>query len=138
MRPGTISSSTSREAAAGSETHAKRPTTSARGVPHIAPLPTSWRQHLFLGAAFVLLLESALEEIYFRGFLLPRMGYAGRSAVPLHSLLFALYHLWMPWRIVALAVAMRRFRIRILLGDRVRVEMSPYDLTRGRVSYRYR
>lgn len=33
---------------------------------------------------------------------------------------------------------MRRFRIRIILGDRVRVEMSPYDLTRGRVSYRYR
>jgi translation initiation factor IF-1 len=33
---------------------------------------------------------------------------------------------------------MRRFRIRILLGDRVRVAMSPYDLTRGRVSYRYR
>ena len=33
---------------------------------------------------------------------------------------------------------MRRFRIRILLGDRVRVEMSPYDLSRGRVSYRYR
>ena len=29
-------------------------------------------------------------------------------------------------------------RIRILLGDRVRVEMSPYDLTRGRISYRYR
>jgi translation initiation factor IF-1 len=33
---------------------------------------------------------------------------------------------------------MRRFRIRILLGDRVKVEMSPYDLARGRVSYRYR
>jgi translation initiation factor IF-1 len=33
---------------------------------------------------------------------------------------------------------MRRFRIRILLGDRVQVQMSPYDLTRGRVSYRYR
>ena len=33
---------------------------------------------------------------------------------------------------------MRRFRIRILLGDRVKVEMSPYDLSRGRVSYRYR
>jgi len=32
----------------------------------------------------------------------------------------------------------RRFRIRILLGDRVKVEMSPYDLSRGRVSYRYR
>jgi translation initiation factor IF-1 len=33
---------------------------------------------------------------------------------------------------------LRRFRIRVLLGDRVRVEMSPYDLARGRVSYRYR
>jgi len=33
---------------------------------------------------------------------------------------------------------MRKSRIRILLGDRVRVEMSPYDLTRGRISYRYR
>jgi len=28
--------------------------------------------------------------------------------------------------------------IRILPGDRVRVELSPYDLTRGRVVYRYR
>ena len=33
---------------------------------------------------------------------------------------------------------LRRFRIRILLGDRVKVEMSPYDLSRGRVAYRYR
>jgi translation initiation factor IF-1 len=30
---------------------------------------------------------------------------------------------------------MHRFRIRILLGDGVKVEMSPYDLSRGRVSY---
>jgi translation initiation factor IF-1 len=33
---------------------------------------------------------------------------------------------------------MRKYYIRILLGDRVRVEMSPYDLTRGRIVYRYR
>ena len=31
---------------------------------------------------------------------------------------------------------MRKFYIRILLGDRVKVELSPYDLTRGRISYR--
>jgi translation initiation factor IF-1 len=31
---------------------------------------------------------------------------------------------------------MRRFRIRVLPGDRVRVELSPYDLTRGRITYR--
>jgi translation initiation factor IF-1 len=33
---------------------------------------------------------------------------------------------------------MRMHYIRILPGDRVRVELSPYDLTRGRVVYRYR
>jgi len=32
----------------------------------------------------------------------------------------------------------RMHYIRILLGDRVRVELSPYDLTRGRIVYRYR
>jgi len=31
---------------------------------------------------------------------------------------------------------MRRYYIRILLGDRVKLEISPYDLTRGRIIYR--
>lgn len=31
---------------------------------------------------------------------------------------------------------MRKFYIRILPGDRVTVELSPYDLTRGRITYR--
>lgn len=33
---------------------------------------------------------------------------------------------------------MRKNYIRILLGDKVRVELSPYDLTRGRIVYRYK
>jgi translation initiation factor IF-1 len=33
---------------------------------------------------------------------------------------------------------LRRYRIRITPGDRIRVELSPYDLNRGRVVYRYR
>ena len=33
---------------------------------------------------------------------------------------------------------MRKFYIRILPGDKVKVEMSPYDLTKGRITYRYR
>ena len=31
---------------------------------------------------------------------------------------------------------MRKFYIRILTGDRVKVEMSPYDLTKGRITFR--
>jgi len=33
---------------------------------------------------------------------------------------------------------MRKFYIRILPGDRVKLEMSPYDLTKGRITYRYK
>ena len=33
---------------------------------------------------------------------------------------------------------MRKNRIRILVGDRVSVEMSPYDLSKGRITYRYK
>lgn len=33
---------------------------------------------------------------------------------------------------------MRKNRIRVLAGDKVLVEMSPYDLTKGRVTYRFK
>lgn len=33
---------------------------------------------------------------------------------------------------------MRMHYIKILPGDRVKVEMSPYDLTKGRITYRYK
>lgn len=33
---------------------------------------------------------------------------------------------------------MRRYYIRVLLGDRVKVELTPYDLERGRITYRYK
>ena len=33
---------------------------------------------------------------------------------------------------------MRMHYIKILPGDKVKVEMSPYDLTRGRITYRYK
>ena len=33
---------------------------------------------------------------------------------------------------------MRMHYIKILTGDKVKIEMSPYDLTKGRISYRYK
>lgn len=35
-----------------------------------------------------------------------------------------------------LAGKLRMYNIRLLVGDRVRVDLSPYDLTRGRITYR--
>ncbi len=40
--------------------------------------------------------------------------------------------------IATISGKMRMFYIRILPGDKVKVEISPYDLTRGRITYRYK
>lgn len=40
--------------------------------------------------------------------------------------------------IAKLSGRMRRNRIRVVLGDKVTVEVSPYDPTRGRITYRQR
>jgi translation initiation factor IF-1 len=37
-----------------------------------------------------------------------------------------------------LAGKMRRFRIRVIAGDKVIVSISPYDLTRGRITFRHK
>lgn len=39
--------------------------------------------------------------------------------------------------LASLCGKIRQHRIRVMVGDRVEVELSPYDLTRGRISYRY-
>jgi translation initiation factor IF-1 len=33
---------------------------------------------------------------------------------------------------------MRKYRIRVVTGDKVTIEMSPYDLTKGRINFRHR
>ncbi len=40
--------------------------------------------------------------------------------------------------IAYLSGKMRKYYIRVLLGDRVTIEMSPYDMTRGRIVYRHK
>ena len=52
---------------------------------------------------------------------------AGQFSVQLDAEKLVLAHL---------AGKLRRNRIRVLAGDRVTVEMSPYDLTRGRITWR--
>ncbi|MFL5671360.1 MAG: CPBP family intramembrane glutamic endopeptidase, partial [Chloroflexota bacterium] len=47
------------------------------------------------------LLGPIVEELYFRGFLLPRMERFGRWAPLLNVTLFSLYHFWSPWQLIA-------------------------------------
>jgi membrane protease YdiL (CAAX protease family) len=55
-----------------------------------------------LAAYFVLngFVGPIVEELYFRGYLLPRMDWMGRWAPLVNVSLFSLYHFWSPWQIL--------------------------------------
>ena len=50
-------------------------------------------QFLFVGV-----IGPTVEELYFRGYLLPRIAYLGAWAPAVNILLFSLYHFWSPWQ----------------------------------------
>jgi len=55
---------------------------------------------------FVVIVAPTVEELYFRGYLLPRMPrWKGWTPI-LHSTLFALYHTWTPWMAITRTIAM--------------------------------
>ena len=43
----------------------------------------------------------AIEELYFRGYLLPRLSRLGRLSPILNMILFSLYHFWTPWQFIS-------------------------------------
>jgi uncharacterized protein len=59
-----------------------------------------------LAILFGAVLGPITEELYFRGFLLPRMAGFGRGTVLVHSLLFALYHTFTIWQFVTRTIMM--------------------------------
>ncbi len=50
---------------------------------------------------FVSIAGPLVEEMYFRGYLLPRLSRFGRWGVLLNAFLFALYHFWSPWHLIS-------------------------------------
>lgn len=50
-----------------------------------------------------------VEEIYFRGFLLPRMEWMGKAAPVVNAFLFSLYHFWSPWQTITRTIALIPF-----------------------------
>jgi membrane protease YdiL (CAAX protease family) len=61
----------------------------------------AWIVTLIAFVALNVVLGPAVEELYFRGFLLPRMGYLGRWAPLVNVALFSLYHFWSPWQFLS-------------------------------------
>jgi len=62
-------------------------------------VPAAMKLTVFvLGLSIYGVVEPIMEEVYFRGFLLPRSPLAGWAAPVVHTGLFALYHLYSPWQ----------------------------------------
>jgi uncharacterized protein len=57
----------------------------------------AWVLTLTVYAIMNVLVGPAIEELYFRGYLLPRMSQMGRWAPFVNAALFSLYHFWSPW-----------------------------------------
>jgi membrane protease YdiL (CAAX protease family) len=82
---------------------------------------------------FLVLILPTIEELYFRGYLLPRMPAKLKGWTALvHSSLFALYHVWTPWMFVARAIGLLPLiymvrRKNIFLGIIVHCLMNSID-----------
>jgi len=75
------------------------------------PLPTSFADsggpsaQIITALGYLLILATVgpfIEELYFRGYLLPRIGRFGNWAPLINVTLFACYHLWKPWDVINL------------------------------------
>jgi membrane protease YdiL (CAAX protease family) len=67
--------------------------------------PQAVRTTFVLRLALDGLVIPLIEELYFRGYLLPRMPDIGRGTIFMHHILFALYHLWQPYNFPTIFVA---------------------------------
>lgn len=84
---------------------------------------------LFL--AFIVFVTPIVEELYFRGYLLPRMK--GKYASLLHSFLFAAYHVFSPWLILTRTVGLLPMvyavkKKNLYLGMAIHVLLNSLDL----------
>ncbi len=89
-----------------------------------------------LVGVFGVVIGPVVEELYFRGHLLPRMGYAGKWSPLLHSFLFALYHMWTPWLLLTrtlgtLPLVWAAQRKSLYLSMAVHVALNTVDLITG-------
>jgi membrane protease YdiL (CAAX protease family) len=66
---------------------------------------------IFFQFLTIALIVPITEEIYFRGYLLPRLSRFGFWAAPIHAILFALFHVWTPWLVVARVVGLIPFTL---------------------------
>jgi uncharacterized protein len=70
--------------------------------------PPTWLLVILFAAALALngVIGPVVEELYFRGHLLPRIDRFGRAAPVLNTVLFSIYHFWSPWQTLARVIGL--------------------------------
>lgn len=76
---------------------------------------------IILGLLMNGFLGPIVEEIYFRGYLLPRMDKFGKLAPLVNTILFSLYHLFSPWEIVTRIVAVLPYAYVVWYKKNIRI-----------------
>lgn len=67
------------------------------------------------------ILGALVEELYFRGFLLPRMAKLGRLAPLVNAVLFSLYHFFTPWENITRVIALIPFIYAVWYKKNIRI-----------------
>ena len=76
---------------------------------------------VILGIIFNGLLGPFVEELYFRGFLLPRMNLLGKAAPLFNSVLFSMYHFFSPWENITRIIANTPFVYAVWYKKNIRI-----------------
>ena len=92
---------------------------------------------MFITFIFIAIIAPIVEELYFRGYLLPRMPHLKGWSPLLHSALFALYHTWTPWMVFTRTIGVLpliyivQFKRNIYLGIIAHCLMNVIDIIIG-------
>jgi len=88
----------------------------------------AWTVTLIVYVAMNVFVGPAVEELYFRGYLLPRMSQLGRWAPIVNSVLFSLYHFWSPWGLLSRIVGVTPFAYAVWWKRNVYLGMAVHIL----------
>jgi hypothetical protein len=107
---------------------------------YVQPLPvdavpsfsrSAWTITIVLYVALNVVIGPVVEELYFRGYLLPRMGQFGRAAPLVNVALFSLYHVWSPWQFLSRIAGVTPFAYAVWRRQNVYLGMAVHVLLNG-------
>ena len=93
--------------------------------------PSAWTVTLVAYLVINVLVGPVVEELYFRGYLLPRMSRAGVWAPLVNAALFSLYHFWTPWSFLARIAGVTPFVYAVWRTENVYLGMVVHVLLNG-------